>query len=305
LLYFNGDRRQAQLTDAQLKGVGSDGGKNHVDVLEDNLKRQLQETETLRHDVLVQKLELEKQTAALNHLIASIHAEQRHGATSDALADDTHTPLGDGGRSLSPIKRVPSDGDDAKSPLNSLEEDEDCDSSEASSQKDTDGDGSSGEDSDDGCRARHRLLSIVAEVDGEDESLYEQKVSDLVHAARWGTAQVCCRSYCRCYTPVKVLRSDCNLRQLKSSDRTTKHQNEPWLQVFRQHTQRCNNTLLPRRLPQRSAPLRRLLPPRGLHWRLLLPRRPLTKQGLRRRRQERLLQRNGQRKRLQLPRKPP
>jgi hypothetical protein len=149
-----------------------------VDVLEDNLKRQLQETETLRHDVLVQKLELEKQTAALNHLIASIHAEQRHGATSDALVDDAHTPLGDGGQSLSPIKRVPSDGDDAKSPLNSLEEDEDRESSEADSQKDSDGDGSSGEDSDDGCRARHRLLSIVAEVDGEDESLYEQKVSE-------------------------------------------------------------------------------------------------------------------------------
>jgi hypothetical protein len=165
---------QSQLTNVQLKGLGDNSDRDHVDVLEENLKRQIQETETLRHDVLLQKLELEKQTAALNHLIASIQAEKLQDSTSVALADDGQTPVSDGAGSLSPIKRVPSDGDDAKSPLNSLEED--CDSSEADDKRNGDGDGSSGDDSDDGCRSRNRLLSIVTEVDGEDESLYEQKV---------------------------------------------------------------------------------------------------------------------------------
>ena len=43
---------QAQLTTAALDGLGDDGGRSHVDVLEENLKRQIQETEALRRDVL-------------------------------------------------------------------------------------------------------------------------------------------------------------------------------------------------------------------------------------------------------------
>jgi hypothetical protein len=154
--------------------MGSSDGRDHVDILEENLKRQIQETESLRHDVLLQKMELEKQAAALNHLISSIHAEQRHGDTSVAFAGDGLSPVSDfcdGGGSLSPIKRVPSDGDDAKSLPNSLE---DSDRSEIDEQNS--GDGSSGDDSDSDGRFRNRLLSIVAEVDGEDESLCEQQV---------------------------------------------------------------------------------------------------------------------------------
>ena len=97
---------QAQLTSAALDGLGDDGGRSHVDVLEENLKRQIQETEALRRDVLSKKLELEKQTAALNSLIASIHSAQHHTSSAPALADDAHTPLSDTRRSLSPIRRV-------------------------------------------------------------------------------------------------------------------------------------------------------------------------------------------------------
>ena len=76
-----------------------------------NLKRQIHETESLRHDVLNKKLELEQQTAHLNSLIASIHAAQRNGAAISPI-DDTPSPLSGTGQPLSPIKRVPSDGDD-------------------------------------------------------------------------------------------------------------------------------------------------------------------------------------------------
>jgi hypothetical protein len=156
--------------------MGGDGNSDHVDVLEENLKRQIHETETLRHDVLLQKLEFEKQTAALNTLISSIHSAQNRAV--EGREEDSR-------RSLSPIKRVPSDGDEPKSPVDSLEEGssdrrsedddgieyEDCDGSK-------DCDGSSDDNSDDGGvhRQRQRLLSIVAEVEGEDESLGEQKV---------------------------------------------------------------------------------------------------------------------------------
>ncbi len=159
---------QSQLTEAALKGIGSDDGSDHIDILEENLKRQIHETETLRHDVLLQKLDFEKQTAALNTLISSIHSAQSRAA--EGRADDSR-------RSLSPIKRVPSDGDEPKSPFDSLEEG----SSDRRSDDDDgieDEDGSSDDNSDDGGvhRQRQRLLSIVAEVEGEDESLGEQKV---------------------------------------------------------------------------------------------------------------------------------
>jgi hypothetical protein len=160
---------QAQLTDASLKAMSSNGSTDHVDILEENLKRQIQDTETLRRDVLVQKLEFEKQTAALNALIARIHTAQLQAPSSDRLSDDSTG-------ALSPIKRVPSDGDAPTSPLNSL----DVDTSDSAAEQD-DGGSSSDDCSDDGEVGRHRqrLLSIVAEVDGEDESLSEHKVVQL------------------------------------------------------------------------------------------------------------------------------
>ena len=164
---------------------------------------------------MLQKLELEKQTTALNHLIASIHAEQRLCNTSVAIAGDGYPPVGDGGGSLSPIKRVPSDGDDAKSPLNSL--DEDCDNSEDEELKNGDGNCSSGDDSDDGCRTRNRLLSVVAEVDGEDESIYEQKVRSRALNSKC-LAHWLFRSYCRCCTRERAWQSVCNRRQQNSSN---------------------------------------------------------------------------------------
>lgn len=147
--------------------MSSIGPTDHVDVLEANLKRQIQDTETLRREVVVQKLEFEKQTAALNALIARIHTEQLRAPSSDRPADDSTG-------ALSPIKRVPSDGDAPASPLNSL----DADTSDSVAEQD--GGGSSSDDcSEDGDVGRHRqrLLSIVAEVDGEDESLSEHKVA--------------------------------------------------------------------------------------------------------------------------------
>jgi hypothetical protein len=157
---------QAQLTDASLKAMSSIGSTDHVDILEENLKRQIQDTESLRRDVLVQKLEFEKQTAALNALIARIQTAQLQAPSSDQLPDDSSG-------ALSPIKRVPSDGDGSKSPLNSL----DVDTSDSAAEQE-DGDSSSDDCSEDGDVGRHRqrLLSIVAEVDGEDESLSEHKV---------------------------------------------------------------------------------------------------------------------------------
>ena len=200
-------RPQAQLTSAALDGLDIDTGRSHVDVLEENLKRQIQETEALRHDVLNKKLELEKQTASLNSLIASIHAAQRNGSPAPALADDYHTPLSDTRGSLSPIKRVPSDGDDLKSPLNSSEGDGDSTQGEEALDEAEGGSGaSSDDDSDDGggCgRQRQRLLSIVAEVDGEDESLGEQKVRLLLRR-RATRAHVCLRSFCLCCTLEKL-----------------------------------------------------------------------------------------------------
>jgi hypothetical protein len=170
---------QAQLTDIALRGLDSGGNRNHVDVLEENLKRQVHETEALRHDVLLQKLEFEKQTATLNHLIASIHAAQGRDApaAAAAVAGAAVSPLSDSRGTLSPIKRVPSDGDEPRSPASSLDYDDERSVSRAESD-----DGDSGSDSDSSScsgvsRHRQRLLSIVAEVDGEDESLGEQKVN--------------------------------------------------------------------------------------------------------------------------------
>ena len=184
------DGKQAQVTEATLKGMQGSPPRDKVDVLEENLKRQLHETEGLRHDVLVQKLEFEKQTAALNNLIASIHAAQRQGSAVMLPADDAAGLSGGAGVPLSPIKRALSDGDDVRSPLNSLEEEggssgvaqgEEEEEEEVGGKCDESNDGDNSDNSEEECgvRQRQRQLSVVAEVEGEDETLGEQKVQRL------------------------------------------------------------------------------------------------------------------------------
>ena len=252
---------QAQLTSAALDGLGDDGGRSHVDVLEENLKRQIQETEALRRDVLSKKLELEKQTAALNSLIASIHSAQHHTSSAPALADDAHTPLSDTRRSLSPIRRVPSDGDDAASPLHSLDGEE----SGSEGEEEVEGGGSgasSDDDSDDGRgsgRQRQRLLSIVAEVDGEDESLGEQKVGQVksLHATQ-DTTHICHRSFCPCCTLEKWWLSACNPKQPSSSTSRTSCLRAQLRPVLQQRKAKWSSTQRSCR-PFRSSKFRSLL----------------------------------------------
>jgi hypothetical protein len=185
------------VTQAALRGMEGSAPRDKVDVLEENLKRQLQETEGLRHDVLVQKLEFEKQTAALNNLIASIHAAQRQGSAGMFPADDAAGLSGGTGMPLSPIKRALSDGDDVRSPLNSLEEEgyssgaaqgeeeEEEEEEEVGGKYDESSEGDNSDNSEEECgvRQRQRLLSVVAEVEGEDETLGEQKVHHPLHVS--------------------------------------------------------------------------------------------------------------------------
>jgi hypothetical protein len=99
---------------------------------------------------------------------------------------------------LSPIKRALSDGDDVRSPLNSLEEEgyssgaaqgeeEEAEEEEeevgGKCDESSEGDNSDNSEEECGVRQRQRLLSVVAEVEGEDETLGEQKVHLPLHAS--------------------------------------------------------------------------------------------------------------------------